>query len=121
MNNPTQGMAYYEALVLKIKQQILDGIYAADDKLPSVREMAVTENLNPNTVAKAYKQLEADGVLYVLPGKGSFVSSPQSQSVAQTEKFAPRFKQLLVEAQIAGVTKAQILLWVDAQYEEVGK
>jgi len=121
MNNPAQGLAYYEALVLKIKEQILTGVYAADDKLPSVRELAVTENLNPNTVAKAYKQLEADGVVYVVPGKGSFVSAPQEETDHQVQKFAGRFKQLLIEAHIGGITKTQVLAWVAEEYEEADK
>ncbi|KRM72481.1 GntR family transcriptional regulator [Lacticaseibacillus brantae] len=121
MKNPAQGLAYYEALVLKIKEQILTGVYVADDKLPSVRELAVAENLNPNTVAKAYKQLEADGVLYVLPGKGSFVSPPQAENDQQVQKFAGRFKQLLIEAHIGGISQSQILAWVAEEYEEAGK
>ena len=67
-------LAYYERLVLQIKARVVQGIMQPGDKLPSVREMAKQEQLNPNTVAKAYKQLEADGVIFVEPGRGSFIA-----------------------------------------------
>jgi len=63
----------YEQLVEKIKQSIIENILNPDDKLPSVRELASQLTVTPNTVQKAYRELEHKGYIYSLPGKGSFV------------------------------------------------
>ena len=60
--NDQSGLPYYEQLILHVKQQIVQGILQPGDRLPSVRDMARQEQLNPNTVSKAYKQLEAQQV-----------------------------------------------------------
>ncbi len=57
-----------------IKELIINGIMLQDEKLPSVRELSVSLTVNPNTVQKAYKQLEADGFIYSILGKGNFIS-----------------------------------------------
>ena len=54
---------------------ILNGTLAENDQLPSVRSLAKATGVNPNTVAKAYQELERNGVLYSVPGRGSFVSA----------------------------------------------
>lgn len=57
-----------------IKGLIINGIMLSDEQLPSVRELSVSLTVNPNTVQKAYKQLESDGFIYSVPGKGSYIS-----------------------------------------------
>lgn len=110
--------AYYERLVLKIKREITQQILQVDEKLPSVREMAVQEQLNPNTVAKAYKQLEADGVVYVKPGQGTFVAPVTSGSAEQQQRLHANFAELLIEAQTQGVTRDTLHQWIDDAYGE---
>ncbi len=61
-----------------IKELIINGIMLPDEKLPSVRELSVSLTVNPNTVQKAYKELETDGFIYSVQGKGNFVSPVQS-------------------------------------------
>ncbi len=57
-----------------IKTLIINKILSADEQLPSVRELSISLTVNPNTVQKAYKQLEADGFIYSIKGKGNFVA-----------------------------------------------
>ena len=57
------------------KTLIINKILTEDEKLPSVRELSISLTVNPNTVQKAYKQLETDGFIYSVKGKGNFVSS----------------------------------------------
>ena len=57
-----------------LREQILTGILQPGDKLPSVRELAATLTINPNTIQRAYEALEREGYVYSLPGKGSFVA-----------------------------------------------
>lgn len=67
----------HEQIEAKIKELIVSGILKPEEKLPSVRELSITLTVNPNTVQKAYKQLESDGYIYSVKGKGNFVCSPK--------------------------------------------
>lgn len=64
----------YEQLMEHIKLMIIQNVLEADDKLPSVRSLAKELTINPNTIQKAYRDLERDGYTYSVPGKGSFVN-----------------------------------------------
>ena len=64
----------YEQLKQECKRLILSGIIAPGEKLPSVRELAGSLSINPNTIQRAYRELEADGYLISVPGKGSFAA-----------------------------------------------
>ncbi len=63
----------YEQIISQILQQINSGILQEGDRLPSVREMASSLSINPNTIQRAYRELESSGRIVSLPGKGSFV------------------------------------------------
>lgn len=63
----------YEQLVEKIKELIVHQVLKSDEPLPSVRELAQELTVNPNTIQKAYRELERLGYIYSIPGKGSFV------------------------------------------------
>ena len=65
----------YEQLVDSIKEGILKGLLEPGEKLPSVRELAKTMTLNPNTIQKAYQELERQKVIVTLRGKGTYISS----------------------------------------------
>ena len=61
-----------------IKELIINNVFSQNQQLPSVRELSINLTVNPNTVQKAYKQLEADGFIYSIRGRGNFVA-PVSQ------------------------------------------
>lgn len=82
----------YEQIKEKIKELIISGALSEGDKIPSVRELAATLAINPNTIQKAYKDLENDGYIYSQRAKGSFVATQSSE--AQNEKKAELFKNL---------------------------
>ena len=63
----------YEQIVGSIRSQIAAGILRSGDKLPSVRELAGQLSINPNTIQRAYRELEAKGVIQTIPGKGCFI------------------------------------------------
>jgi GntR family transcriptional regulator len=64
----------YEQIKDKIKGLIINGVLKADEKIPSVRELAQELTINPNTIQKAYKDLEGDGLIYSVKGKGNFIA-----------------------------------------------
>ena len=73
------GRTLHEQIESGIKDLIINGILSADEQLPSVRELSVMLTINPNTVQRAYKQLEFDGFIYSVKGKGNFVASVQGK------------------------------------------
>ena len=62
----------YEQLKEKLRRMILSGAIAEGEKLPSVRELAGQLSINPNTIARAYRELESEGFVYSISGRGSF-------------------------------------------------
>lgn len=64
----------YEQIKDGFRRLIVQGLMAEDDKLPSVRELAGSLAINPNTIQRAYRELEQEGYVYVVSGKGSFVA-----------------------------------------------
>ena len=80
----------YEQIKYKIKDLIISGVLKPDEKIPSVRELAQTLTINPNTIQKAYKDLESEGIIYSVKGKGNFISPLDKSSInlRRNELFA---------------------------------
>lgn len=118
--NDSSSLPYYEQLVLKVKQQIVRGILQPGDRLPSVRDMARQEQLNPNTVSKAYKQLETQQVIMTVHGKGTYVreSDQETDNTTQIIATKQRLKTLLTEIRYLGVPADEVIGWIKTAYEE---
>ncbi|MBQ8291747.1 MAG: GntR family transcriptional regulator [Clostridia bacterium] len=101
----------YENIVEEIKKMILVGAVKAGEKLPSVREYAVERKVNPNTVAKAYAELEAEGYIYVLPKKGAFVKGETGGNFAK-----PKIGDAVLAWKEAGISKEEIALVLERVY-----
>ncbi len=70
----------YEQIKDKIKGLVINGVMKPGEKIPSVRELAQMLTINPNTIQKAYKDLESEGIIYSVQGKGNFISQLDSNS-----------------------------------------
>jgi len=120
--DPRSNTPIWEQIVHNVKELILKGMLEPNDKLPSVRELASSLVINPNTVSKAYQELERQGIIETLRGKGTFVS--QSITPAQDERkiamVEKQFHQLLLEASYLGISKEKIHDWIDSYYKELG-
>lgn len=79
----------HEQICKGLKELIISGNLLPDEKLPSVRELSVELTVNPNTVQRAYKDLETEGMIYSIRGKGNFVAQT---AVASSEKTASLYK-----------------------------
>ena len=73
--DPRSGVPIYLQVIEQIKRSVAIGILGAGEQLPTVKQLAVDLTINPNTVAKAYRELERDGVIDTSPGRGSFVGT----------------------------------------------
>ena len=106
----------YEQIRDELRKLIVTGAIGVDDKLPSVRALATELAINPNTIQRAYNELETEGYLYSVPGKGSFACRPQSADQARRETLLEELKGLLSELRCLGMTQAELLgLWQEAQ------
>ena len=74
--NPKSPIPIYEQIKERLRLLLLAGTLAPGDQLPSVRQLAVQLTVNPNTVAKVYRELEQEGLLANHPGKGCFAATP---------------------------------------------
>ena len=90
-----------------IRDQILSGILRPDDRLPSVRELATQLTINPNTIQRAYRELEAQGFIASVPGKGCFVCSGNRHD--RHQPLWDAFDEAIRQLQDAGVTKEELL------------
>lgn len=65
---------FYQQIKDNVRQLVVSGALKKDEKLPSVRELAASLAINPNTIQRAYRELESEGYIYTLSGKGTFVA-----------------------------------------------
>ena len=72
--NPRSKQPLYEQLVEQLRRQLFLGVVEAGQAMPSVRQLATELGINPNTIQKAYRRMEAEGMIISVPGKGSFIS-----------------------------------------------
>ena len=84
----TSGIPIYLQVVTGMKKDILGGVFGPDDRLPSIRDLALELKVNPNTVAKAYQEMEAQGVIYFKRGQGAFVAPRTEEDRMQEAKEA---------------------------------
>lgn len=87
----------YEQIKDGIKQLIYAEILGPDDKLPSVRELASKLAINPNTISRAYKELEQEGVIYTLSGKGTFINKDFKGKENKTKELLAEFDKVTKE------------------------
>ena len=80
----------YTQIVDNFRTQIATGILQPGEKLPSVRELAAELSINPNTIQRAYRELEAKGIIQTLPGKGCFVCGVDAHGWEELEKAVAR-------------------------------
>lgn len=93
------------------------GVLKAGDKLPSVRAMAIDLGINPNTVQRAYNILEADGVIYSVAGKGSFISDDNKAADAILSAAKNTFRQEVEQARQAGLDEATLKRMIDTVFK----
>lgn len=104
----------YEQVKDGLRRAILTGMLAPDEKITSVREAAIQHVVNPNTIQKAYRELENEGYIYSVPGKGSFVSDcAEAKNVRKSELFEKLDKTVSELGQL-GVTHEAICVHISA-------
>ena len=106
--------AIYEQVMDNFKRLIITGVLRQDEKVPSVRDMAKILTVNPNTVQKAYRELENSGYFYTVLGQGSFIAAPPNQE--SKVKIAALYNCIQNDVQeliYRGEDKRDIILFIE--------
>ena len=98
----------YEQVKAGFRNLIATGAIAPGEKLPSVRELAVELAINPNTIQRAYKELEQEGVICSVPGKGSFAADGDDALKARQDEFLAKFDDTVKELRQLGISAKQL-------------
>ena len=116
--NYRDGRPIYEQVVDEIEHMVVHGVLEPDSQLPSVRQMAAELSINPNTIQRAYSELESRGVIYSVKGKGNFVS-PNAAALGERRlrDLQVQITELVRTARELGVSDAQLMEWMKGEGE----
>ena len=109
----------YEQIAARFEALIIRGVMEVDEKLPSVRTLAVELSINPNTIQRAYMELEKDGFIYTVKGKGNFVKKDEELMNRQKEKLLKGLEEQALACVQQGVRKQEILDCIEKVTGEV--
>lgn len=98
----------YEQVKFGLRRMVLTGVLQPNEKMPSVRELSAQLAINPNTVQRAYRELEAEGYIYSVPGKGSFVSADQQMDQARVDTLLKQLDEAVAELVYMGYSRASL-------------
>lgn len=111
----------YEQIIEKLEELMLLGILKENDPLPSVRSLAMDLSINPNTIQRAYAELERRGYIYVVKGKGSFVAENSAMKENRKRDLLVQVSEIIDEAIRLGIPNQEIKNMVDIQYKAAEK
>jgi GntR family transcriptional regulator len=103
----------YQQIIDQIKRDIALGLLVKDDQLPTVRHLAAQLVINPNTIAKAFRQLEQEGIIVTRPGSGAFVASLNSQlsRAVRRKVLCEEMERFIVDAIHMQIDKDTLAKW----------
>ena len=100
----------YEQIQTELRRLMLSGVLPPGSRLPSVRELAGQLAINPNTIQRAYSQLETEGYVYTVSGRGTFVCEVREQNRQRRAEVTARVQPLMEELRDLGMTREE---WTD--------
>ena len=108
----------YEQIVEKFRHLILNGALKPGEKMPSVRQLAMDLSINPNTVQRAYMQLEQEGLIYPVKGKGNFIADSQEVRKASVNAYKRELKSLIQKGKVMGMEEEELIYIIRECYKE---
>lgn len=120
--NASSGLPLYLQIESQVKHAVAAGALAQGDALPSVRRLAAELRINPNTVARAYQNLERDGVIRTVPGGGTYVADnvPGLLKSEKLRRLRPYARQIAVEGTQLRLSPEDILKMVQEELDKLG-
>ena len=111
----------YEQIVEKFKLLILKGALTQDEKMPSVRNLAMELSINPNTIQRAYATLESQGYIYTVKGKGNFVSDKATLMKDYQKEISSQLSEVCKQAASAGMGREKFMALVKESVAATGE
>jgi len=120
--NPSSGLPLYLQIQAQVKNAVAAGALRPGDALPSVRKLASDLGINPNTVARAYLELERDGLILAVPGGGTFVADgvPGLLKAERVRRLRPLARQVAVEGTQLRFSPDEIVELVEDELKALG-
>lgn len=120
--NPSSGLPVYVQIGTQVKNAVAAGALKKGAALPSVRKLAAELGINPNTVARAYQELEREGVIGTIPGGGTYVAGhmPRFLKSEKLRRLQPYARQIAVEGTQLGLSDDEIMETVREELEKLG-
>ena len=106
----------YEQVIEKMEELMLLGVLGENEPLPSVRNLAMDLSINPNTIQRAYTELERQGYIYTVKGKGSFVAENSVMRENKKKELLIRVSEVIDEAIRLGISDEEIKKMLEIQY-----
>ena len=106
----------YEQVRDALRQLILSGAIAPGEKLPSVRELAASLAINPNTIQRSYRELESLGLINTVPGKGAFAATDGAAAHRRTHELYQQLSAAVQELKLLGVQRADVISAAEEAY-----
>ena len=111
----------YEQIKDGLRKLIVTGALRTGEKLPSVRALATQLSINPNTIQRAYNELEGEGYIYSVPGKGSFAAGNTGADEARRKELTEKLRELAAELKYLGGTGEELAALVSEAPEISGQ
>ena len=108
----------YEQVFERFRLLILKGILKKDDKMPSVRTMAMELSINPNTIQRAYSELERQGYIYTVKGRGNFVSGTDTLKEEYRKEVFARLDDVCDTAYAAGMSSSDLTGHIEEYFKK---
>lgn len=115
----TSRTPIYEQIKVQILSLITSGVLAPGDKLPSLRTLAADLSLNFNTIKKVFAQLEADGVIVTVQGKGCFVADTAKDNRAVLDRAENALREAITTARASGLSQEEVARIVTEVYADI--
>ncbi len=106
--NPRSGVPIYEQVKNGLRTVIVTGAIQPDERLPSVRELAAQLSINPNTIQRAYRELEQEGYIYTQAGRGVYCADWHAAATERCARLLAQLRELVRELERLGMTRAEV-------------
>nr|WP_295279442.1 GntR family transcriptional regulator [uncultured Blautia sp.] len=108
----------YEQVEEKFRNLILNGALESGSRMPSVRQLAMELSINPNTIQRAYMQLEQEGLIYPVKGKGNYIADSEEVRKISIASYTKELKDLIRKGKAIGVEEEDLIYIIRECYKE---
>jgi GntR family transcriptional regulator len=117
--DPKSGVPFYKQVILQVEMAIADGRLTTGEQLPTVRSLAVDLKINPNTISRAYREMEIRGIVNTQQGTGTFISENEIEiSAVEREKIlASLIRDFIIKANSYGIDMNQVMDYLQEMRE----